>query len=149
MENKTIEWGWEKGQPLNVRSKEHQEFLIEQYNRNRPVDKQVKTMSAYLKALETNEVKHHGIRCVTITECRFYSATRSNTIELPENVNSENIVDWLMQGGTGLEFEWETDLDSKFNNVRVVTNGVKNLDEEMVMRETKYYIEDEDFGGKL
>ena len=59
MENKTIEWGWEKGKPLNVRSKEHQEFLIEQYNRNRPTDEQVKNMQEYMKALEDNEVKHH------------------------------------------------------------------------------------------
>ena len=59
MENKTIEWGWEKGKPSNIRSKEHQDFLIEQYNRNRPIDEQVKTMQEYTKALETNEVKHH------------------------------------------------------------------------------------------
>ena len=62
MENKTIEWGWEKGKPLNVRSKEHQDFLIQQYNRNRPIDKHVKTMQEYIKALETNDVKLHGIR---------------------------------------------------------------------------------------
>tara|TARA_R100000951_G_scaffold70630_1_gene59560 strand:- start:9752 stop:9949 length:198 start_codon:yes stop_codon:yes gene_type:complete len=60
--NNIIEWGWEKGKPLNVRSKEHQDFLIEQYNRNRPIDKQVKTMQEYIKALETNEVRHHGVR---------------------------------------------------------------------------------------
>ena len=38
MENKTIQWGWEKSQPSNMRSRDHQQFLIEQYNRNRPVE---------------------------------------------------------------------------------------------------------------
>ena len=45
MENKTIEWGWEKGQPSNIRSKEHQAFLIKEYNKNRPEKDQVKDMA--------------------------------------------------------------------------------------------------------
>ena len=37
MENENvIQWGWEKGNPSNMRSKEHQAFLIQEYNKNRP-----------------------------------------------------------------------------------------------------------------
>ncbi len=55
--NKAIEWGFNDRVPLNIRSKEHQEFLINQYNRNRPIKEQVKSMPEYIKALENNEVK--------------------------------------------------------------------------------------------
>jgi len=39
-----------------VRSKEHREFLIEQYNRNRPTDKQVHSMEDLNRALLTEEI---------------------------------------------------------------------------------------------
>ena len=39
-----------------IRSKEHREFLIEQYNRNRPADKQVHSMEELNRALLTEEI---------------------------------------------------------------------------------------------
>ena len=39
-----------------MRSKEHREFLIEQYNRNRPVDKHVHSMEELNRALLTEEI---------------------------------------------------------------------------------------------
>lgn len=39
-----------------IRSKEHREFLIEQYNRNRPIDKHVHSMEELNRALLTEEI---------------------------------------------------------------------------------------------
>jgi len=51
MEDKTIEWGF-TDEPQNIRGKEHREYLIEQYNRNRPAEEQVHTMEELNKALK-------------------------------------------------------------------------------------------------
>ena len=51
MEDKTIQWGF-NDEPQNIRSKEHQEYLIEQYNRNRPAEEHVRTMEELTKALK-------------------------------------------------------------------------------------------------
>ena len=37
-----IMWGW--GQPTRQRSQEHREYLIAQYNKDKPKDKHVSTM---------------------------------------------------------------------------------------------------------
>ena len=42
MSDETIMWGWEP--PTHQRSKEHREFLIAQYNKDKPKDKQIHTM---------------------------------------------------------------------------------------------------------
>ena len=41
-EDKPIMWGW--GTPEHMRSEEHRKFLIEQYNRNRPIEEHVSTI---------------------------------------------------------------------------------------------------------
>ena len=81
-----FQWGWEKGQPSNIRSEEHQKFLIEQYNRNRPIEKQVKNMAELNRALLTNEIKYLAMRSVTITERRVYHKVAKITIELPKDL---------------------------------------------------------------
>ena len=53
---KTIEWGWLDEKPTNIRSKEHQKFLIKAYNKNRPIHECVKTMAELNRALLTNEI---------------------------------------------------------------------------------------------
>lgn len=58
MKTKTIEWGWENPKPVNVRSKEHQAFLINKYNTGRPLAQQVKSMAELNRALLTNEIKN-------------------------------------------------------------------------------------------
>ena len=151
MENNTIEWGWEKSQPLNLRSKEHQAFLIEQYNRNRPIDEQVKNMLDYLKALETNEVKHHGMRSVTITERRVYHKVAKITIGLPEDLPLDKTDDWLSNN----EGEWEQSLENKFNDAELdYGNGFNNpscdgMNEPESDRETRYDVNGEKYGGHL
>jgi len=44
-----IMWGWD--QPPHQRSEEHRKFLIDQYNRNRPVEEHVTTMEELNDAL--------------------------------------------------------------------------------------------------
>jgi len=56
MKHKAIEWGWETQKPSNVRSKEHQAFLINKYNTGRPLSEQVKSMAELNRALLTNEI---------------------------------------------------------------------------------------------
>jgi hypothetical protein len=57
-EDKPIMWGF--NDPERMRSKEHRKFLIDQYNRNRPVDQHVKNMDELNRALLTNEIKALG-----------------------------------------------------------------------------------------
>ena len=54
----TIMWGYNT--PENIRSEEHIKFLIEQYNRNRPVSEHVHSMAQLNRALLTNEIKTLG-----------------------------------------------------------------------------------------
>ena len=55
-----IQWTFGEGKDITSRSKEHQEFLIEQYNRNRPVDQQVRDMGELNRALLNTEIKYIG-----------------------------------------------------------------------------------------
>jgi len=57
-EDKPIIWGF--NEPNHMRSEEHRKFLIEQYNRNRPVEEHVSTMAELNQALLTNEIKELG-----------------------------------------------------------------------------------------
>ena len=58
MEDKIIQWGWHSPKPTNVRSKEHQAYLINKYNTGRPLTEQVKNMAELNRALLTNEIKN-------------------------------------------------------------------------------------------
>lgn len=58
MKEKAIQWGWEAQKPTNMRSKEHQAFLIKKYNQGRPQSERVKTMAELNKALKTNDIKY-------------------------------------------------------------------------------------------
>jgi hypothetical protein len=57
MSDKSIMWGWEE-QSSHSRSKEHREYLIEQYNRNRPPEQHVNTMEELNRALLDNEINN-------------------------------------------------------------------------------------------
>ena len=151
MENKTIEWGWEKGQPSNIRSEEHQKFLIEQYNRNRPIEKQVKNMAELNRALLDNEIKSLGMRSVTITERRVYHKVAKITIELPKDLPLEDTERWLENN----EGKWEQALDNKFNDATIEYGlGLDNplcdgMNESMADRETRYDVNGEKYGGHI
>jgi len=58
-EDKPILWGFDGEEPKRQhgRSEEHRKFLIDQYNRNRPVDQHVSNMEELNRALLTNEIK--------------------------------------------------------------------------------------------
>ena len=151
MENKPIEWGWEKGQPSNMRSKEHQEFLIQEYNKNRPEKDQVKDMAELNRALLTNEVKFLGMRSVTITERRVYHKVAKITIELPKDLPLDDTEEWLGNN----ESKWEQALDNKFNDATIeyglgLDNPLCNgMNESMADRETRYDVNGENFGGHV
>jgi len=151
MENKTIQWGWEKGQPSNMRSEEHQKFLIEQYNRNRPIEKQVKNMAELNRALLDNEIKSLGMRSVTITERRVYHKVAKITIELPKDLPLKDTEEWLENN----ESKWEQALDNKFKDATLESVlGLDNplcdgMNESMADRETRYDVHGEKYGGHI
>ena len=151
MENKKpIQWGWEKGQPLNMRSEEHQKFLIEEYNRNRPIEDHVKDMAELNRALLNNEVKYFGMRSVTITERRVYHKVAKITIEIPKDIELKDTDEWL-QGNDA----WEQPLDNKFKDATLEYGlGLDNpscdgMNESMADRETRYDINGENYGGHV
>ena len=53
-DEKSIMWGW--NEPERMRSKQHIEFLLEQYNRNRAAHEHVHTMEELNRALLTEEI---------------------------------------------------------------------------------------------
>ena len=132
-----------------MRSEEHQQFLIDQYNRNRPEDKHVKDMAELNRALLTNEIKHFGMRSVTITERRVYYKSAKITIELPKDLPIGDTQDWLEKNTS----KWEQSLDNEFNNANLKSGtGVLECDGmsyENADRETRYDVNNEKYGGHL
>ena len=149
MENKTIEWGWEKSQPSNMRSKEHQAFLINEYNKNRPEHLQDKDMAELNRALLDTEVKYLGMRSVTITERRVYHKVGKVTIELPKDLPLDQTDEWLEKNTQ----KWEQELDNQFNTAKLeFGTGVLECDGmsyESADRETRYDVNGENFGGHV
>ena len=149
MENKTIEWGWEKYVPHEIRGKEHQEFLISFYNANRPKKEQVSNMAELNRSLLDNEIKHLGMRSVTITERRVYYKSAKITIELPKDLPIGDTQDWLEKNTS----KWEQSLDNEFNNATLESGtGVLECDGmsyESADRETRYDVNGEKYGGHL
>jgi len=150
MENENvIQWGWDKGNPSNMRSKEHQAFLIKEYNKNRPEKDHVKDMSELNRALLTNEVKHLGMRSVTITERRVYHKVAKITIELPKDLPLSETKEWLSKNTQ----KWEQTLDNEFNTAEL--NWGHGIDKHDGMEdfennsETRYDVNNEKYGGHL
>ena len=131
-----------------MRSEEHQQFLIDQYNRNRPEKDHVKDMAELNRALLTNDIKHFGMRSVTITERRVYHKVAKITIELPKDIPLEDTDEWL-QGNDA----WEQPLDNKFKDATLeYGTGVLECDGmsyESADRETRYDVNNEGYGGHL
>ena len=149
MENKTIEWGWEKGQPSNIRSKEHQAFLIKEYNKNRPEKDQVKDMAELNRALLDNDIQYLGMRSVTITERRVYHKVAKITIELPKDLPLEETAEWLWNN----EDKWEQALDNEFNTAELEWghgidkhDGMEDFENNS---ETRYDVNGEKYGGHI
>ena len=51
-EQKTIKWGFFDGHPKSIRSKEHQEYLIKEYNKDKPLNEQVDNIAELLLAIK-------------------------------------------------------------------------------------------------
>ena len=150
MENENvIQWGWEKGNPSNMRSKEHQAFLIKEYNKNRLEKDHVKDMAELNRALLTNEVKYLGMRSVTITERRVYHKVAKITIELPKDLPLDDTAEWLWNN----EDKWEQTLDNEFNNAEL--NWGHGIGDYIGMEdfennsETRYDVNGENYGGHV
>jgi hypothetical protein len=125
MENKPIEWGWAKAQPSNMRSKEHQAFLIKEYNKNRPEHLQVSDMA------------------------ELYHKVGKVTIELPKDLPLDQTDEWLEKNAQ----KWEQELDNQFNTAELeFGTGVLECDGmsyESADRETRYDVNGESFGGHV
>lgn len=134
-----------------MRSEEHQQFLIEQYNRNRSEDKHVKDMAELNNALLTNDIKHFGMRSVTITERRVYHKVAKITIELPNDIPLEDTEEWLEDN----EGKWEQALDNKFNDTTIDYGlGLDNplcehMNQPQSDSETRYDVNNEGYGGHV
>lgn len=134
-----------------MRSEEHQQFLIDQYNRNRPIEKQVKDMAELNRALLTNDIKHFGMRSVTITERRVYYKSAKITIELPKDLPLEDTDEWLNENTS----KWEQSLDNEFNNATLEYGlgldnpSCDNMSEFESDKETRYDVNNESYGGHL
>ena len=147
--DKTIEWGWEKGKPSNMRSKEHQAFLIKEYNKNRPEKDQVKDMAELNRALLNNDIQYLGMRSVTITERRVYHKVAKITIELPKDLPLDDTEKWLQENTS----KWEQSLDNKFNTAKLEWGhgidkhyGMEDFENNS---ETRYDVNGESYGGHV
>ena len=131
-----------------MRTEEHQKFLIEQYNRNRPADKQVADMAELNRALLSTEIKYVG-RNVTLSERRVYHKYGEITIGIPENIPQEDVHDWLLEN----EQKWAVALDKALAKADYEFGF--GLDEHRYMcegdqsTESRYDINGENYGGHL
>ena len=143
-----IQWTFGEGKDITLRSKEHQEYLIEQYNRNRPVDKQVKDMAELNRALLTTEIKYVG-RSVTLSERRVFHKYGEIKISIPKDIPQDDVHQWLMDN----EHTWEKDLDKALADAEYefgfgfeYRRGMDDHDHET---ESRYDINGENYGGHL
>ena len=131
-----------------MRTEEHQKFLIEQYNRNRPADKQVKDMAELNRALLSTEIKYVG-RNVTLSERRVYHKYGEIKIGIPENIPQDDVHQWLMDN----EQKWAVELDKAVAKADYeFGSGVDDYDgmnEEASEIESRYDIKGENYGGHL
>jgi len=134
--------------PRKMRTEEHQKFLIEQYNRNRPVEKQVTDMGELNRALLTTEIKYVG-RNVTLSERRVFHKYGEITINIPKDIPQDDVHQWLMDN----EHTWEKDLDKalaesdyEFGFGFEDRRGMEEYDQPT---ESRYDINGENYGGHL
>ena len=52
MEQDAIKWGFFDGDPESIRGVDHQKFLINEYNKDKPVDKQVNNIAEFIEAIK-------------------------------------------------------------------------------------------------
>ena len=131
-----------------MRTEEHQKFLIEQYNRNRPAEKQVTDMAELNRALLSTEIKYVG-RNVTLSERRVFHKYGEITIGIPENIPQDNVHQWLMDN----EPKWAKDLDKALAKADYEFGfgfeDRRGMEEYNEPTESRYDINGENYGGHL
>ena len=148
-ESESIQWGWEKGKPSNMRSKKHQEFLINQYNRNRPIEEQVSSMQEYIKALENNDVKHHGMRSVTISTRQVYHKYAEVTIEIPKDIPNDKVGKWLWNNEDKYTDQMDKNLSKSDYEFGFGIEDHRGMNEDNEETEWRYDINGENYGGHI
>ena len=143
-----ITWTCDPGKDNTIRSKEHQEYLIEQYNRNRPVDQQVSNMAELNRALLDTEIKYVG-RTVTLSERRVYHKYAEITISIPKDIPVDQVDKWLEDN----DHTWAIDLDKALSKADYEFGfGIdehRYMCEENQETESRYDINGENYGGHL
>jgi predicted metal-dependent hydrolase len=134
--------------PRKMRTEEHQKFLIEQYNRNRPAEKQVTDMGELNRALLTTEIKYVG-RNVTLSERRVFHKYGEITINIPKDIPQDDVHQWLMDN----EHTWEKDLDKALAESNYEFGfgfeDRRGMEEHDQPTESRYDINGENYGGHL
>ena len=147
-EDLPITWTCEEGKDNTIRSKEHQDFLIEQYNRNRPADQQVSDMAELNRALLDTEIKYVG-RTVTLSERRVYHKYAEITISIPKDIPVDQVDKWLEDN----DHTWALDLDKALAKADYEFGfGIdehRYMCEEDQETESRYDINGENYGGHL
>ena len=143
-----ITWTCDPGKDNTIRSKEHQKYLIEQYNRNRPADQQVSNMAELNRALLDTEIKYVG-RTVTLSERRVYHKYAEITISIPKDIPVDQVDKWLEDN----DHTWAIDLDKALAKADYEFGfGIdehRYMCEEDQETESRYDINGENYGGHL
>jgi len=88
------------------------------------------------------------MRKVTITERRVYHKVAEIEVEIPKDIPSSDVNEWLLENNE----KWEQDLDDKFNDAELEwgtgVDEVPNMNEPQSDSETRYDI-NENYGGHL
>mgnify|MGYP003655333963 CR=1 FL=1 len=78
------------------------------------------------------------MRKVTITERRVYHKVAKIEVEIPKDIPSSDVNEWLLENNE----KWEEDLDDKFNYGYY-------MNEPQSDSETRYDVINENYGGHL
>jgi len=89
------------------------------------------------------------MRKVTITERRVYHKVAEIEVEIPKDIPSSDVNEWLLENNE----KWEQDLDDKFNDAELEwgtgVDEVPNMNEPQSDSETRYDVINENYGGHL
>ena len=89
------------------------------------------------------------MRKVTITERRVYHKVAEIEVEIPKDIPSSDVNEWILEN----DEKWEQDLDDKFNDAELEwgtgVDEVPNMNEPQSDSETRYDVINENYGGHL
>ena len=89
------------------------------------------------------------MRKVTITERRVYHKVAKIEVEIPKDIPSSDVNEWLLDN----DEKWEQELDEKFNDAELEwgtgVDEVPHMNESESDSETRYDVINENYGGHL